>query len=100
MDNASTATGEKLWRMPLDKVFKDSMKGAFGDVQNMSKLGRWAGANTAAGFLEHFIEDGVNWAHMDIAGTAWIKTPKPTVPKYGTGFGVRVLNQWIADTYE
>ena len=100
MDKASGATGEKLWRMPLDKVFKDSMKGTFGDVQNMSKLGRWAGANTAAGFLEHFIEDGVNWAHMDIAGTAWIKTPKPTVPKYGTGFGVRVLNQLIADTYE
>ena len=100
MDKASGVTGEKLWRMPLDKVFKDSMKGAFGDVQNMSKLGRWAGANTAAGFLEHFIDEGVNWAHMDIAGTAWIKTPKPTVPKYGTGFGVRVLNQLIADTYE
>ena len=100
MEAAGTATGEKLWRMPLDKVFKDSMKGTFGDLQNMSKLGRYGGANTAAGFLEFFIEDGVKWSHMDVAGTAWTKAAKPTVPKYGTGFGVRILNQFIADQYE
>lgn len=100
MNGASTTTGEKLWRMPLDKVWSDSMKGTFADLQNLSKLGRWGGANSAASFIEYFIEDGVKWAHMDIAGVAWTKSAKPTVPKYGTGFGVRLLNHWISETYE
>ena len=100
MESSSTRTGEKLWRMPLDEVFKKDMEGSFGDLQNLGKSGRFAGACTAAGFLEHFINDGTAWAHMDIAGTAWIKGERPTVPKFGTGFGVRVLNDLIAEYYE
>ena len=100
LENASAKTGEKLWRMPLDEVWKKDMEGSFGDIQNLGKSGRWGGACTAAGFLEHFINEGTPWAHLDIAGTAWIKSDKPTVPKFGTGFGVRVLNQLINDYYE
>ena len=100
MQNASAESGEKLWRMPLDEVWKKDMESNISDVQNMAKSGRWAGACTAAGFLWHFIEDDTPWAHMDIAGTAWIKSDKDITPKYGTGFGVRVLDRFIADHYE
>jgi leucyl aminopeptidase len=100
MEKASAATGEKLWRMPLDEIWKKDMEGDVADLQNLGKSDRYGGACTAAGFLEHFIEDNTPWAHMDIAGTAWSKADKPTVPKYGTGFGVRVLERLIADNYE
>ncbi|MGN7437085.1 MAG: leucyl aminopeptidase [Alcanivorax sp.] len=100
MDRAGKNTDEKLWRMPLDEVWKKDMEGTISDTQNMAKSGRWAGSCTAAGFLWHFIEEGTPWAHMDIAGTAWIKSDKDTVPKYGTGFGVRVLDRMVADNYE
>lgn len=100
LEKSSAETGEKLWRMPLDEAFKKDMEGSFGDLQNLGKMGRWGGACTAAGFLEHFINEGTPWAHMDIAGTAWIKKDLPIVPKFGTGFGVRVLNHLIANNYE
>lgn len=100
LERAGKETDERLWRMPLDEVWKKDMEGTISDTQNMSKSGRWAGACTAAGFLSHFIEDGMAWAHMDIAGTAYIKTDKDVTPKYGTGFGVRVLDRFVADNYE
>ena len=100
METASKTSGEKLWRMPLDEVWKKDMVSNVADLQNLGKSGRYGGACTAAGFLEHFIENDTPWAHMDIAGTAWRKSDRPTVPKYGSGFGVRVLNQLIADCYE
>lgn len=100
MEAASKATGEKLWRMPLDNAFKDSMKGSISDVQNLSTMGRYGGACSAAGFLAHFIDDKRVWAHMDIAGTAWVSRDTPLASRHATGFGVRVLNQLIADHYE
>ena len=100
MDQAGAETYERLWRMPLDEAWKKDMEGTITDVQNMSKAGRWAGSCTAAAFLWHFIEDGTPWAHMDIAGMAWVKNDKDTVPKYGTGFGVRVLDRFVANNYE
>lgn len=100
MANASKDTGEKLWRMPLDDFWSKDMVSNVADLQNLGKSGRYGGACSAASFLEHFIENDTPWAHMDIAGTAWRKSDQPTVPKYGSGFGVRVLNQLIADHYE
>lgn len=97
LETSSDNTGEKLWRMPLDKVWRDEVISDVADLRNMGKS-RWGGACTAASFLEHFIEKGTHWAHMDIAGTAWIKADKPTVPKYGTGFGVQVLYDYIEAT--
>ncbi len=98
LERASADTGENLWRMPLDDIWKKDMESVVADLKNMGG-GRFAGACTAAGFLEHFIDEGTPWAHMDIAGTAWVKKDKPTVPKFGTGFGVRVLERFIADNY-
>ncbi len=99
MEKASAISGEKLWRMPLDPLWKQEMESATADLQNLGKT-RYAGACTAAGFLEHFIEGKTPWAHMDIAGTAWRKSDKPTSPRFGTGFGVRVLDRLVADNYE
>jgi leucyl aminopeptidase len=96
LEKASKVSGEKLWRMPLDEAWKKEMQGTITDLQNIGK-GRYAGACTAAGFLEHFIEGKTKWAHLDIAGTAWVKADQPTVPKYGTGFGVRLLHQFVQD---
>lgn len=100
LQGASKGTGEKLWRMPLDELWRKEMEGSMTDLQNMARSGRDAGSCTAAGFLEHFIEGNTPWAHLDIAGTAWRKSDQPTVPKFGTGYGVRLLNQFVADNFE
>lgn len=101
IEKSGAETSEKIWRMPLDEAWKKDMESVTADLQNLARTnGRWGGACTAAGFLEHFIEDGVKWAHMDIAGTAYIKADRPTVPKFGTGYGVRLLDRLIADNYE
>src|SRR6187551_3817983 len=67
---AAEDAGERLWRMPLWPEFKESLKGRHGDIRNVA--GRWGGANTAAAFLSHFVGDVASWAHMDIAGPAYI----------------------------
>ncbi len=100
MDKAGADTDEKLWRMPLDEVWKKEMDGTISDIQNMAKSKCGAGSATAAGFLWNFIDEDRKWAHMDIAGTAWVKSDRDISPKYGTGFGVRVLDRFIADNYE
>ena len=100
MEQSSARSGEKLWRMPLDEALSKQVESDVADLQNIGKVGRWAGACTAAAFLQAFIEGDTKWAHMDIAGTAWRKTDQPTVPKFGTGFGVRVLNELVSHYYE
>jgi leucyl aminopeptidase len=100
LEAASRATGEKLWRMPLDEAYRDEMKSTVADLKNLGSLGRYGGACSAAGFLEHFIDKDRPWVHIDIAGTAWIHGDKPLTPKHATGFGVRVLDRMVEDHYE
>ncbi|HBH26313.1 MAG TPA: leucyl aminopeptidase [Rhodospirillaceae bacterium] len=88
---ASAATGEKLWRMPLDKAFRKQVESDIADLRNTGKVDRAAGSCTAAAFLEHFIEDGTPWAHLDIAGVGLFGKASSTGPKGATGFGVRLL---------
>jgi leucyl aminopeptidase len=59
--------------------------------------GRSAGTITAAAFLSKFIED-IPWVHLDIAGTAWIETDRPYIPKGNAGTGVRLLVQFLIDS--
>lgn len=94
LEEAGAKTGEKIWRMPLDKAWMKDMESDVADVKNMGGS-RYAGACTAAGFLQHFIDKDRVWAHMDIAGTAWKTKDGATTPKYATGFGVRVLDKLI-----
>jgi leucyl aminopeptidase len=95
---AGAAVGEKLWRMPLADAYDRMMDSDAADVKNISG-GRDAGSITAAQFLQRFVNN-LPWAHLDIAGTTWSKKDAPTVPKGATGFGVRLLDRFVAENYE
>ena len=95
---AGEAVGDQLWRMPLVKAHYDMIKSDIADMKNIG--GREGGSSTAASFIGNFVKDGQSWAHLDIAGMAWTSKEKPTCPKGGTGFGVRVLDEFIRRHYE
>lgn len=94
---AGDSVGELVWRMPLGEAYDKLIKSDAADMKNIGNHG--AGSITAAQFLKRFVGD-VPWAHLDIAGVAWSKADKPTVPKGGTAFGVRLLDRFVADHYE
>ncbi len=95
LDAASSGTGEKVWRMPVDEAFRREMDSPFADIKNVGN-GRYGGSSTAAAFLSEFIDAGRPWAHLDIAGVAIHKGGKPTNPKtFATGWGVRILNEYV-----
>ena len=95
---AGKAVGEPVWRLPLAEAYDKLMDSDAADIKNISG-GREAGSITAAQFLQRFV-NGVPWAHLDIAGTAWSKKDAPTVPKGATAFGVRLLDRLVAEHYE
>ena len=98
---AGKAVDELVWRMPLAAQGESYDKLIDSDAADMKNVGNRAGGSiTAAQFLQRFVHNGTPWAHLDIAGTTWSSKDKPTVPKGGTGFGVRLLDRWIADNYE
>jgi leucyl aminopeptidase len=96
---AGSEVGEKLWRMPLGPKYDKLIDSDIADMKNVSS-GREGGSITAAQFLQRFVKDGVAWAHLDIAGMAWSTKGNDTTPKGATAYGVRLLDQWIADNYE
>ncbi len=95
--SASKATGEKIWRMPLDKAFDKAMDSKNADMKNTG--GRWAGSATAAAFLQRFIKD-TPWVHLDVAGTAMDGAKSDINQSWGSGWGVRLLDRFVADNYE
>ena len=100
IDASSKATGEKVWRMPVDEQFRRELDSPFADIKNIGNSG-YGGSSLAASFLNEFIDKGRTWAHLDIAGVASIKSPRPTNPKpFATGYGVRLLNEFIKENYE
>ena len=96
---AGKAVGEPVWRLPLGDGYDRDINSEIADMKNVGG-GRAAGSITAAQFLQRFIKNGTPWAHLDIAGVTWSKKDKPTVPKGGTAFGVRLLDRFVADNYE
>ncbi|WP_404404342.1 leucyl aminopeptidase [Pelagibacterium halotolerans] len=91
---AGQETGEKLWRMPFGQAYEKLIESRFADIKNSG--GRKAGSITAAHFLRHFV-NGVPWAHIDIAGTAFGANPSETNASWATGYGVAVLDRFIRD---
>jgi leucyl aminopeptidase len=85
---AGREVGEKFWQLPLDKEYSKQIKSDIADIKNVG--GRKAGTITAAAFLKEFA-DGISWAHLDIAGTAWGDEAKPYRSKGPTGIAVRTL---------
>ncbi len=96
---AGEGVGELLWRMPLCEGYDRDIDGFQADVKNIGS-GRGAGSCTAAHFIKRFIKDGVDWAHLDIAGTAWAAKDNGPTPKGASAFGVRLLDRFIADNFE
>lgn len=94
---SSRVTGEKLWRMPLDKAFDKAMDSRFADMKNAG--GRWGGSCTAAAFLQRFIKD-TPWSHLDVAGTAMDGAKTDFNTSWGSGWGVRLLDRFVADHHE
>jgi leucyl aminopeptidase len=86
--SAADAAGEKYWPMPLDEEYKEQLDSGIADLPNIGS--RWGGAITAAKFLQAFA-DPTPWIHLDIAGTAWLESNKPEMPKGPTGVCVRTM---------
>jgi len=86
-------TQERCWRMPLPDDYKELLKSDFADINNMPSS-RWGGAITAALFLAEFVND-VRWAHIDIAGPAYLKKENAYCGPGGSGFGVRLLTELL-----
>jgi leucyl aminopeptidase len=95
---AGTAEGENLWRMPLPAQYDRLLDTLAADMKNIG--GRAGGSITAALFIQRFV-NGLPWAHLDIASTAWKKpSTVPSIPDGATGYGVRLLNRLVADGFE
>ena len=95
---ASKASHDHLWRMPLPPQYEKQIESRVADVKNTG--GRPGGSITAALFIQRFV-NGVPWAHLDIASTAWKPgSTVPTIPNGATGYGVRLLDRLVADNYE
>src|SRR5437016_3583168 len=85
----ATEAGDRVWPMPLTDEYRDEIKGEVADIRNSA--GRLGGAITAAAFLDSAVEDGTEWAHLDIAGTFWFERDRPQAPKGPQGPIVRTL---------
>ncbi len=92
---AGEETGERLWPLPLLDVHKEGMKGQYADLKNISGGDMGAGSSAGAAFLAPFAGD-TEWAHLDIAGTAWGSAARDWVGgPLGSGVGARMLVRWL-----
>jgi leucyl aminopeptidase len=89
---AAAAAGERVWQLPLIDEYREHLKSDVADLNNVGPRG--GGAITAGLFLKEFAA-GVPWAHLDIAGPAFVEKDGPLTPKGGTGFGVRTLLTYL-----
>ncbi|MEM1451940.1 MAG: M17 family metallopeptidase, partial [Planctomycetota bacterium] len=93
---AGEATGEHVWPLPLLDAHKEGMKGKSADLANIGSPSMGAGPSQGAAFLAHFAGEGSDWAHLDIAGTAWNTRDRDWVGgSTGTGVGARLLVEYL-----
>ncbi|KAL5183091.1 Leucine aminopeptidase 2, chloroplastic [Glycine soja] len=85
---ASDVSGEKLWRLPLEESYWETMKSGVADMLNTG--GRQGGAIVAALFLKQFVDEKVQWMHIDMAGPVWNDKKRSA-----TGFGIATLVEWV-----
>jgi leucyl aminopeptidase len=95
---AGKAVGDPLWRMPLSPAYDKMIDSPIADIKNVGP--REGGSITAAQFLQRFVDEGVKWAHLDIAGMVWAAKPGAVWDKGATGYGVRLLDRFVADNFE
>ena len=92
------AAGDRLWRMPLGEAYDKLIESPIADMKNVGP--RDGGSITAAQFIQRFVRAGVKWAHLDIAGMVWTGKTAPLWDKGATGYGVRLLDQYVEDYHE
>lgn len=90
---AGEAAGERVWPMPLPAEYRASLDSTVADIKNIGSS--FGGGLVAGVFLQEFVGEGIAWAHIDIAGTAFAETATVLHPKGATGFGVRLLVQSV-----
>ena len=95
---AGKAVGDPLWRFPIGAAYDKLIDSPIADMKNVGP--REGGSITAAQFLQRFVDEGVKWAHLDIAGMVWAAKPGTMWDKGATGFGVRLLDRFVADNFE
>ena len=93
LEECGKKTGELVWNMPIDDSYEKDIKSDIADMKNVGS-GRGAGSTAGAIFIKRFVEN-VSWVHLDIAGVTWAKQDKPLIPKGGTGYGVRLLEELV-----
>ncbi|MEE4199211.1 leucyl aminopeptidase [Erythrobacter sp.] len=95
---ASRVSGDKLWRLPIGPAYDKLIDSPIADMKNIG--GRGAGSITAAQFLHRFIKKGTPWAHCDVAGVVWSDKPGHAHDKGATGYGVRLIDRYVANSVE
>jgi leucyl aminopeptidase len=95
---AGKASGDLLWRLPMGDAYDKLIESPIADMKNVGP--RDAGSISAAQFLLRFIDEGVRWAHLDIAGMVWAAKPGALWDKGATGYGVRLIDRFVADNLE
>ncbi len=95
---AGKAAGDPLWRFPLSPAYDKLIESPIADMKNVGP--REGGSITAAQFLQRFVDEGVKWAHLDIAGMVWASKPGAVWDKGATGYGVRLLDRFVGDNFE
>ena len=93
--NAGDISGDELWQFPLSKKYNEMLSSPVADMANISHPDRLAGSITAGEFLHNFAKDDTPWAHIDIAGTAWTSSDTDISPKGLTGYGVRLIYEFL-----
>jgi leucyl aminopeptidase len=95
---AGRETGDALWRFPLSAAYDKLLDSPIADMKNVGPKG--AGSITAAQFIKRFVNEGMPWAHCDIAGMVWADKPGQTWGKGATGYGVRLMDRLVRDLAE
>ncbi|MEP3421872.1 MAG: leucyl aminopeptidase [Erythrobacter sp.] len=98
LTTAGGTTGDKLWRLPIGPAYDKLIDSPIADIKNVGP--RPAGSITAAQFLHRFIKKGTPWAHCDIAGMVFSDKPGHSWDKGATGYGARLIDQFVADNAE
>ncbi len=93
--SAARSVSERLWQLPMWDEYNTLIESKLADVKNIG--GRWGGAITAAKFLEHFVDENISWAHLDIAGPAIAYKLNSYSDNYNTGYGVRLTVKYLKE---
>ena len=98
LDSGAARRGERVWRMPLGPEYDKLIDSKIADMKNTG--GRNAGAITGAQFIQRFVENDTPWAHLDVAGTAMGSPANETNQSWGSGWGVRLLDEFVRARFE